>query len=53
MRIRSVSVTFAFLLAFLCLPILAAQKDKKSAAKEAEKPKPSYELPQPEKETLD
>ena len=53
MRIRSVSVTFAFLLAFLCLPILAAQKDKKSAAKEPEKPKPSYELPQPEEETLD
>jgi hypothetical protein len=35
----------------LSVSMLAAQKDKKEAAKEPVKP--SYELPQPEKETLD
>ena len=39
------------LIAGLSLSMLAGEKDKKEAAKEAAKP--SYELPQPEKETLD
>jgi len=51
MQIKHVWMTVMALVAGLCLPLVAAQKDKKAAAKEPEKS--SYELPQPEKETLD
>jgi peptidase M28-like protein len=40
------------LIAGLCLPMLAGEKDKKQVATR-EPARPSYELPQPEKETLD
>jgi len=51
MKIKLLWTTAVALLAGLSLPLIAAQKDKKAPAKEPEKP--SYELPQPEKETLD
>jgi len=51
MQIKRISMTLVALVAGLSLPLLAQQKDKKAAAaKEPEKP--SYELPQPERETL-
>ncbi|MGB7845596.1 MAG: M20/M25/M40 family metallo-hydrolase [Candidatus Acidiferrum sp.] len=49
---RKLCTVSLFFIASLSLSMLAAEKDKKDApAKEAAKP--SYELPQPEKETLD
>jgi carboxypeptidase Q len=51
MGIKKTCAITLCLFAGLSLSMLAGEKDKKGVAKEAAKP--SYELPQPEKETLD
>ena len=51
MRLARISVFSLAVVVTVSLSVLAAQKEKKEAVKEP--PKPSYELPQPEKETLD
>ncbi len=51
MSSKKICIFILFLIAGLSLSVLAADKDKKEAAKEP--PKPSYELPQPATETLD
>jgi len=51
MRHRKVAALSLLVILGLTLTAVAAQKDKKEAPKEP--PKPSYELVQPEKETLD
>jgi hypothetical protein len=52
MLYRGSSVALAVLIATFSLSPAAAQKDKREPATK-ELPKPSYELPKPEKETLD
>ena len=52
MLTRRFPVVLAVLIVSFSLSIAAAQKEKKEPAAK-EPPKPSYELPQPEKETLD
>ena len=49
---RGLSVLLSALIASFSLSLAAAQKEKKEPAAK-EPPKPSYQLPQPEKETLD
>jgi len=51
MRLARISVFSLAVVVTVSLSVLAAQKEKKEAVKET--PKPSYELPQPERETLD
>ena len=51
MRLARISVFSLAMVVTVSLSVLAAQKEKKEAVKET--PKPSYELPQPERETLD
>jgi len=51
MRLTRISVFSLAAAVAVSISVFAAQKEKKEAAKEP--PKPSYELPQPEKETLD
>jgi len=51
MKSTAVGVSSLLAIAALSFTLFAAQKDKKEASKEATKP--SYELPQPERETLD
>jgi len=51
MKSTAVAVFRLLAIAALSFTLFAAQKDKKEASKEATKP--SYELPQPERETLD
>jgi carboxypeptidase Q len=48
---RKIYPVCLFLIASLSLSMLAAEKDRKEASKEP--PKPSYELPQPDNESLD
>jgi carboxypeptidase Q len=48
---RKIFAVSLFLIAGLSLSMFAAEKSKKEAPKES--PKPSYELPQPENESLD
>jgi hypothetical protein len=52
MRSLRIFVPTTILVAGLALSLFAADKDKKEAASK-ESPRPSYELPQPEKESLD
>ncbi len=52
MRSLRIFVPSTILVAGLALSLFAADKDKKEAASK-ESPRPSYELPQPEKESLD
>jgi hypothetical protein len=52
MRSLEIFVPSTILVAGLALSSFAADKDKKEAASK-ESPRPSYELPQPEKESLD
>ena len=52
MRTRRFPVVLAVLIVSFSLSLAAAQKEKKEPVAK-EPPKPSYELPQPEKETLD
>lgn len=51
MRQSSIRACTLLAVAGLSVSMLAGQKERKDSAKEP--PKPSYELPQPEKETLD
>src|SRR5215471_10341873 len=51
MKTSRFGVLTLFAVTTLALSVFAAQKEKKATAKEPERP--SYELPQPEKETLD
>src|SRR6516162_3303525 len=52
MLTRRFPVVLAVLIVSFCLSLAAAQREKKEPVAK-EPPKPSYELPQPEKETLD